>query len=502
MLLRLGRKRMDVNKLIKSYKFKKVLPYPHQVRALQRALSLKSTALFMEPGTGKTRVAVDFIGIKHQSVGIQKVLVVCPKVALGVWQDQINEYLPRGIKRNVVILDNSWGSIKDRIAEAKNHKKVDCLTFFLVNYDVLADQKRWDFDGNITVREGMRNILKKWRPDVIILDESHYIKKHSSARSRAIHTLSSVPKWKLILSGTPITNSPLDLFSQYKFADDRIFGTRWASFRNKFAIMGGFGGHQVMGIKNKEKLRKRMQLISFECTKKELNLPGKLPSEIVRIPMTPKTRKLYDQMEKEMIIELEELGKKATATIILTKLIRLRQIAGGFVRVTNEDLTKEDVPVGTEKLDALRELLDIHCKAGGYKVVVFAQFKWEVAQIKSVCDRISVPAIVDRGLIEERRRFRDDKTTMVYIVPLSMGGISVNELVAAHIGIFYSLNYSSDKIIQAMDRLDRIGQTEPVFFQFLAMDKSIDLTMVRSFVENKSIADEVTYGVKEKMFNG
>jgi len=490
---------MNTNDLIKSYKFRNTLPYPHQVRALQKALDLnKSIALFMEPGTGKTRVAIDFIGIKHQSAGIRKVLVIAPNVALGVWQDQIDEYLPRVIDRQVVLLNKDLGTVKERIEELKTLKKVDRLTFVLVNYDVIADQTRFTSMGIPELKKGMKDFLKRWKPEMVILDESHYIKKSTSSRSRAIHSLASVPKWKMCLSGTPITNSPLDLFSQYKFLNSGIFGTRWTDFKNRYARYGGFGGFKLLGYRNTDRLSQRAHLIAFEATKKEMDLPGKLPPQIIKIPMSVKTRKLYDDMETKFIAEVEELGKKATAAIILTKMIRLRQITGGFVRVVEDDGSKEDVGIGTEKLDALGELLNSHCKEGGYKVVVFAVFKWEGAHIKALCDKMGIKATLDVGNKADRVRFRDDKKELVYIVPISTGGIAVNELVAAHIGIFYSIDHSSDHIIQAMDRLDRPGQTVPVTYQFLTLKGTIDTVMYNAFVENKSIADEVVYHIRRR----
>lgn len=487
------------NDLIKAYRFKKFLPYPHQVRALQRALDLdKSIALFMEPGTGKTRVAIDFAAIKHVNSNLNKVLVICPKVAMSVWEDQVKEFLPSAIARRTLILDDSWGTVADRIRVIQSLESFDGLTFVMVNYDVITDVTR-TVKGELVTYPGLKEDLRKWKPDMIILDESHYIKKSSSGRSRAVHSLSATPRWKMILSGTPITNSPMDLFSQFKFLDSNVFGTRWGEFKRRYAIYGGYGGFQLIRYRNLDRLQARAHTISFEATKDEMDLPDKLPPQVIKIPMSNKTKNLYEKMDKEFIAEIEEMGRKATAAIILTKMIRLRQITGGFVRVTNEDGSIEDVPIGTEKLDALGELLNIHCKEGGYKVVIFAVFKWEVAQIKALCDKLKIPAIKDEGLKADRVRFRDDSKIKVYIVPLSKGGIAVNELVAAHIGIFYSLDHSSDHIVQAMDRLHRPGQSKNVLYQFLAVKGTIDVKIYNAFVENKNIADELIYDIRGRL---
>lgn len=473
--------------LILNHTFRSVRPYAHQVRALKRALDLdRSTALFMEPGTGKTRVAIDFVGIKHKQRGIQKVLCVCPNVAIGVWQDQIDEWLSSTIPRDVVTLDKSWGTVHDRIEALGRKQAVKELTFGIVNYDVIAD---------------MKDAIRLWRPDVIIADEVHFIKKHTSSRSKAMHYLSTIPRWKFGLSGTPITNSPLDIYSQYRFLDPDIFGARaWGKFKDRYAVYGGFGGYRLIKYRRLDELSKLTSRISFEATKDEMDLPDRT-SQVIRVTMDPSTKKVYDQMNKEFIADIEARGLRATASIILTKMIRLNQICGGFVRITPEDPNqpKEDVQVGQEKLRALKELLKIHCKEGGYKVVVFARFKWETKKIHELCKKIGIPAVLDKGDKADRKRFQTDSKLKVFIVPLAQGGIAVNELVAANIGIFYSIDHSSDHITQAMDRLHRGGQTRNVLYLFLLMKGTWDEVMYRSFVEHKLVANEVVYKIRGKV---
>jgi SNF2 family DNA or RNA helicase len=477
--------------LILNYTFRKNRPYPHQVRALKRALDLdKAIALHMEPGTGKTRVAIDFTGIKHLQGLVNKVLIVCPNVAIEVWQDQIHDYLTKKIKRNVIPLSKKdVGSVEKRIEELRKHRKVSVLTYIIVNYDVIYK---------------MRDYIRQWRPDVIVLDESHYIKHHYSDRSRALHSLGNTARWKMTLSGTPITNSPLDIFSQFKFLDPSIFGTRWNSFKHKFAVYGGFGGFKLLKYKDLDKMSELASGIAFEATKDEMDLPAVSEPQLVRVPMDTSTKKIYDVMEKEMIVEVDGLGNKATAAIILTKLIRLRQICGGFLRteITNEEgvvIARKDLPVGKqEKLAALKELLADHVLEGGYKVVIFASFVWEQQAIYELCGKMGIKALRDKGSKEERKIFQKDPQCKVFIVSLSKGGIAVNELVAAHIGIFYSLDHFSDHFTQAKDRLHRPGQTHNVTYQVLALKGTVDEDIFKALTTNKEIADYVTFRMKKR----
>lgn len=474
--------------LIMDYTFKSKRPYAHQVRALQRALDLDGViALHMEPGTGKTRVAIDYIGIMHEQRAIQKVLCIVPNVAIGVWEDQIDEYLPSRIPRKVILLDdeNTGPVWKRKLVVNKQSKKPEKLTFIIVNYDVM---------------KSLGETLRKWRPDIVICDESHFIKNHTSLRSKAVHQLRKTAKRRMTLTGTPITNSPLDIYSQFIFLDDKIFGARkWTKFKKRYSKWGGFGGFKLIGYRRLDELAKLVHKRSFEATADELDLPP-TTMQVIKVPMSDKTREVYSQMDKEFIAEIKDLGVKATAAIILTKMIRLNQITGGFVRIVPDDpsLPKEDVPVGREKLEALEDLLDIHCKSGGYKAVVFARFVWETRQIMDLCNKMGLDAILDKGIKEDRKRFQKDPKCKVYIVPLAKGGIAVNELVAANIGIFYSIDHSSDHITQALKRLDRPGQVKPVLFLFLTMKGTYDELMYRSYVGNKNVADEIIYSIGKR----
>lgn len=481
---------------ILNYTFKSHRPYKHQVGALKKALDLdKATALFMEPGTGKTRVAIDFTGINHLEGKINKVLVICPNVAIEVWVDQIAEYLPSMIERQVIPLSSdNIGSVNRRKEVLNGNRKVNCLTYCIVNYDVIANQQRLTDEGKVQVVKRMKDAILKWRPDMVILDESHYIKHATSARTRAILSIGARSKYRMALSGTPITNSPMDIFSQFKFLDPSIFGTRWVPFKHRYGVYGGFGGFKLLKYKHLDEMSTLAHKIAFEATKDDMDLPGASEPQLIKIPMSAKTKAIYDKMEKEMIVQVDELGNKATAAITLTKVIRLRQITGGFVRVDGRD-----IPIGDhEKLDALKELLTDYVKEAGYKVVIFATFKWEQQAIMDLCGKLGIQAIRDTGGKEARKRFQQDPKCKVFVASLSRTGIAVNELVAAHIGIFYSLDHFSDHFTQAKDRLHRPGQTHHVTYQVLALKGTVDVDIFKALTTNKEIADYVTYRIKRR----
>lgn len=471
----------DAKSLILGHTFKSNRPYRHQVRALHKALTLdKGCALMMEPGTGKTRVAIDFAAIKHMNSGLDKVFVVAPKIALGVWEDQIDEYLTTKIDRQVITLSKEdIGTVDDRINELRGHRKVDRLTFVLVNYDVIYK---------------MKQAIIRWSPKFVVADESHFIKNYTSHRSRAMHSIGATTRWRMALSGTYITNSPLDVFSQFKFVDSSLFGTRWTDFKSEFAIYGGFSGFKLLRYKNLDKMQEMVATRGFSATKDEMDLPPRTIQPL-HVDMDAKTRKIYKQMEKEMVAELDEMGNKATAAIILTKILRLSQITGGFTKRSSDG---EWVSVGTEKVKAVRELLEQYVIEGGNKVVIFHRFKPEEKAVVELCQSMGIGVIADRGLKEDRKRFQTDSKYQVYVVSLSRGGIAVNELVAANIGIFYSLDSSSDHWIQALDRLHRPGQVNNVFYPHLLMRGTIDEDIFEALNDNKEIADYVMHKMRRR----
>src|SRR5690606_33947528 len=164
-----------------------------------------------------------------------------------------------------------------------------------------------------------------WGPQIVIADESQKIKNIKAQQTKAVTALGKMAKHRLILTGTPVTQSPLDFFAQYKFLDPRIFGTSFTEFRSRYAIMGGYGGYQVIGYQNLEELSAKAHSIAFRVTKKEcLDLPETI-NQFVYAGLETEAEKLYQTLRKEAIIRFSET-EQVTAPIVLTELLRLQQI--------------------------------------------------------------------------------------------------------------------------------------------------------------------------------
>jgi len=423
----------------------------------------------MEPGTGKTRVVIDFVGIKYMQGRIKTVFIVGPVASLYVWEDEIKKWLPKRIPREVHVLDGPTTDRQEFLKSIRRYEPEGVL-FVITNYDVIYK---------------LRDYVKNWQPDLVVADEMHMISHHSSQRSRAMHSIGALVKYRMGLTGTSVDENPLDIFSQYKFVNPRVFGTRWVPFKNKYALWGGFGGFRLLKYQNLDHLTRVIHSLAAVATKDDdLNLPERR-DQVIRVKMGVKTARVYKDMEKEFVSYIEELGVKATASIILTQMMRLSQITGGFVNAEQEDGTRKEVPVGTEKLDVLEDLLLSHKRK---KVVIFARFKWELRKIAELCDKLKISYILNiKG--DEWMTYQSNPKVKIFISQISKG-ISM-DLTSASIAIFYSLDYSAKHLIQAKDRVHRTGQSKPVLYQYLIMDNSIDREVYKRLQRKRSLASSI-----------
>jgi SNF2 family DNA or RNA helicase len=202
----------------------------------------RGVALLCDMGTGKTIIAIAIAGALYECGKIAKMLVVCPKSIVGVWEAEFMRFAD--YEYRLAVLDGSVTKKADTI----RHTGGDGLQVIVVNYE-----SAWRLEAE----------LSKWKPDLIVCDESSKIKNPQAKQAKALHNLGRVAPFKAILTGTPITNSPLDFFSQYKFMDEGVFGASFYAFRARYAIIGGYGNHQIVGYKNMPELVEKAHSIAF-----------------------------------------------------------------------------------------------------------------------------------------------------------------------------------------------------------------------------------------------
>ena len=446
-----------------------IRPYQHQIHAFNLGITLDAAAYFMEMGAGKTLPAIAVAGYRWLRGQVNRLLIVCPASVMPVWKQEFEKC--SAIQYRVVVLD---GPVKKRQEILANWQDSLGLDVAVINY------------------EGARNMvddLLTWKPDMLIMDEAHRCKTPGSQQSKAMARIARAARYKLALTGTPITNSPLDVYGIYRALDPSIFGTSFFAFRNRYAIMGGWENKQVVGYQRVEELAAKIHRIAFRVRKDEcLDLP-----EMVDVYRTcnlePKAQALYDQMRKESVAELEA-GETVIATNVLSKLLRLSQIAGGFL---------DGQEVSTAKLGLLGEILD---DLQGAKAVIFVRFTKEKEAIekmlaKKKIDFVSLDGstkMKDRGPLVEK--FQTDPECQIFVGQIAAAGTGIT-LHAASTAIFYSCSFSYADLDQARSRLHRSGQRHPVTNIFLTARGTVDEKIHAALAEKRDIAANIVDNWRE-----
>jgi len=434
----------------RRYKFK-TKPYAYQVEALKKLAKLpRGGGLYMEMGTGKTKCAIDYAGMMKQLGEIDTVLVVCPLSVLGVWD-----------------------------LEIQKHSNPNGLKWHIVNYDKI-------------IRDPWQDEIIKICKDnkaLVVFDEAHKIKNPQAKRSKIAYVLGRLAQRVLLLTGTPIGKSPLYLFSQFRALDDTILGSSWGIFKRTYAQWGGYGGYQLVRYMNLKQLMVKVGPNVYQIKKQDaLDLPARR-HEIVPVALD-RSRRAYDQMAWERIAEIEE--GVVEAPIILTKLLRLSQMTGGWVKDDTGIVRK----VGDEKMKVLTDLIEDMWESDRLKIVIFCRF---LAELKAICYAvrdIGYSPIPFYGKTPPKKReqllarFDETDEPTAFVAQTATGSLGIS-LVAASEAIFYSHSYDYIEFAQACDRLHRIGQHNPVTYYHLLATDTIDEAVWLAIRTKRNLADLV-----------
>lgn len=440
----------------------------------------KGFGLLFEMGCGKTLTAIAVMGAGYQMGKIKRVLIVAPTSVVAVWPKELQEYA--GFPYTVKTL---LGDKKSRIKALDDLQRFPYphLKVAVINYES-------------TWRDGIFEALDAYHADLIICDESQRIKTHDSEQSKAMHELGGQAPYKMILSGTPVQNEAVDIWSQYRFLDPTIFGTNFYVFRNRYAIMGGFNRKQIVAYRDLDQLIQKEHSIAYRVTKEEaLDLPDQT-FENRYITMSSAERSVYNKLRRDSYAELAD-GGTITATTVLTKLLRLQQYTGGFL--VEDDATKPKL-VSKGKLDALADILQDYVVEGKKKLVIFARFLPEVHEIERLTAKLLTPhrmkavAIYgeirkeDRGAIVQQ--FQTDPATMVFIGQIDTAGTGIT-LTAADTCVYYSLSYNYATYSQSLSRIHRIGQHHPCTYIHLIVEHSVDQQILQALSKKEDLAKTV-----------
>ena len=411
---------------------------------------------------------------------VKKVLIVAPTSVCAVWPKEFNDYAD--FKYTVKVL---LGDKKSRI---KALDDLDKFPFQALKVAVINYESTW--------REDIFDRLLAFDADMIIADESQRIKTHDAAQSKAMHQLGDKARYKLILSGTPVQNEAVDIFSQYRFLDPTIFGMNFYAFRGRYCVMGGFNRKQIVQYRDLDALIKKEHSIAYRVTKEEaLDLPEQT-FENRYITLSKKERNIYDKLRRDSFAELDG-GGTITATTVLTKLLRLQQFTGGFL--VEDDAARPQL-VSRGKLDALADILQDYVVEGKKKLVIFARFIPEVMEIiklsNDMVGKHGMKTVAIYGDIKKELRgdivqqFQTDPTTMVFVGQIDTAGTGIT-LTAADTCVYYSENFNYATYEQSLSRIHRIGQRHPCTYIHLVAEKTVDELILKSLAAKEDLAKTI-----------
>ena len=467
-----------------NYKFK-TKPYKHQLTALKKSCDKKEYGYFMEMGTGKSKVLVDNMAILYDKGKINGALIIAPKGVYRNWLEQeIPIHLASHIKPKMVL----WTALTSKTKEKEYQTLFETgfdLHVLIMNVEAFSTKKGAEF---------AYKFLRSHKT-IMAVDESTTIKNPSAKRTKTIITLGKHATYRRILTGSPVTKSPLDLYSQCAFLNDELLEHgSFYSFRNRYAHMieRNFGGRRVQIVGSYQRLEELEEILkkfSYRVQKKDcLDLPKKIFINRT-VELTQEQNKAYQTMKSAALASLE--GKLATAPHTLTQLMRLHQITCGHLK-------SDDGKITNFKHNRIEELMDVMDEMEG-KVIIWANYIHDIEEIvKTVKKKYGDDSIVQYyGAVssDDRQKaiklFQDPKSPVKYFVGNTQTGGYGITLTAASNVVYYSNSYDLEKRLQSEDRAHRIGQHKPVTYVDLIAPKTVDEKIIKALRGKINIASQI-----------
>src|SRR5579884_1725126 len=449
----------------------KTKPWRHQIEAYQFATERLTRGpgaamLALEMGTGKTLVSLMVLaGLKAM-----RTLICCPLRVVPVWQAQIERHLDLPLV--VVALDDSAGSVAEKQKLAEEKLKLAETTGRPIIFDSV-----W--------RDPFGAWAEKQAWDLVIADESHKLKKPGGKASLYFKRLRPRARHRLALTGTPMQHSPLDIYAQFRFLDTTPFGPSFNAFRQKYAVMGGFQKKQVTAFKNLEELEALMRTITYRVSKDVLDLPPET-HVTYECDLSPEALRVYRDLEEDFVAEIRD--GRVTAANAMVKLLRLQQVAGGWVKTDEGQYHRVDSAKQNLLADTLEDI------GPNEPVVVFCRFHADLDAVHEACASLGLTSLELSGRRDELKRWQEGEAP-VLAVQIGAGGVGV-DLSRARYSIYYSLSFSLGEYDQALWRVHRPGQTRPVEHIHLVAKGSVDEKIIRALERRAEVIQAILAEVK------
>ena len=466
-----------------NYKFK-TKPYEHQMTALEKSWNKENFAYFMEMGTGKTKVLIDNLAMLYDKGKIDGALIIAPKGVVKTWYEQeLPTHLPDHIE-NVTVL---WQS---NITKTQREKLESLFEIETAMHILIMNVEGLSTDKGVKFASKFLNSHKT----LMAIDESTTIKTPKAKRTKNIIDLGKHAKYRRIMTGSPITKNPLDLYTQCEFLDPYLLDfASYYAFRNRYAEMKtmhvrGRSIQVVDRFQNLGELSDKIKNFSERILKEDcLDLPPKVFIKR-HVSLTPDQKKIYEQMKKAAMAVLN--GKVTTTMTVLTQLMRLHQITCGH-------FTADDGSIQAVENNRLNELMNILEEIDG-KAIIWANYQLSVGEIiQKIIKVFGEDSYVHYyGLTSQEdrqdhiRKFQNDPKCRFLVGTPQTGGYGIT-LTQANTVIYYSNGYDLEKRLQSEDRAHRIGQTKTVTYVDIIAEDTVDEKIVKALRNKINIASEV-----------
>ena len=455
----------------------KTKPYEHQRNALEESAQKTQWAYFMEMGTGKTKVTIDNIAYSYFKKQITAVLVIAPKSVYTIWENEIETHLPSEIKYKIY----KWNIDKPKEYDKLN--KHEHLRIFLINVEALSTKRGVD---------GVTDYLLKNKLNFVVLDESTTIKNKSAKRTKNILKLKPLSHIRRILTGSPITKSPLDLYTQCQFLDQDLLGfSSYLAFRNRYAEMTDIpvGSGRFISVpkyyKRLQELEQKLKQFSTRIRKDQcLDLKPKVRQKRY-IELEGDAKKIYERLRTTALAIVED--STISFSNKLTEIVKLHQVCNGFTK--NDE--GEILSLHQQKVNVLNEILD---ETDG-KVIIFANYIYNINQIVAFLQHkygknttVSIYGAVDvKSRQEAVRRIQEDDDTRFIVINPTTGGFGLT-LTAVNTVIYFSNNYNLEVRMQSEDRAHRMGQKGTVVYIDIVAKNTLDEAIMKSLTNKGQVA--------------
>ena len=466
-----------------DYKFK-TKPYAHQLKALKKSHNKELFAYFMEMGTGKSKVLIDNVSMLYDKGKINGFLLVAPKGVYKNWFDsEIPTHMVDHINKKMVL----WQANITKSQQLKLDllfEPGEDLHILIMNVDAFSTSKGVEFAAKFL----------HCHRTMMAIDESTTIKNPDAKRSKHICSLGQYAKYKRILTGSPVTKSPLDLYKQCEFLGEGLLDfTSYYAFRTRYAILKtmNFGSHSAkvpVGYQNLQELSDKIALFSDRVLKEDcLDLPDYTYQKRI-IQLSKEQQKIYDQMKSVALAQMD--GKLMTTSTALVQLMRLQQITCGHFKADDGTLKI----IKNERVNALMDILE---EVEG-KAIIWAHWRHDIDSIVKAIEKVypgSVMTYYGSTSTEDRakaiKEIQDPNSKVRFLVGTPQTGGYGITLTEANVMIYYSNGYDLEKRTQSEARINRIGQKRKMTYIDIICEKTVDERIVKALRKKINIASEV-----------